>query len=267
MKRLLGLLFSVLAAASARAQFKPDEMLLPYSYTNEQGEVFACRLWAPQFPEPGRKYPLIVFLHGSGEMGSDNLRQIRLGVPVLLAKLLMTRREPVMVLAPQCQLGNAWVRHLAFASDYRMSRNPTPAMDVMMQLCRHLVAARAADPDRIYITGLSLGGFGTWDAIARYPGFFAAAAPLCGGGDVTTVSRFRDLPVWVFHGADDQNVPPDCSRRMAGALEKVGGNVRYTEYPKVAHDCWDRVYSDPEFLDWLLSQRRGAAKKRWWRFW
>ncbi len=252
-------------ALPACAQFAVEEALKPCVYTNELGETFACRLSAPQFPQKGKKYPLVLFLHGSGECGTDNRRQLGVGLPALMASLRQ-RPEPVMVLAPQCQNGNWWVRRLAMTPDYAASSEPSPSLEVALEMCRHLVAERQADPDRLYITGLSLGGFGTWDAMQREPGLFAAAIPICGGGDMRRVQELRRLPLWVFHGKDDKNVPVDCSRRLVSLLKQIGHRkVRYTEYEGAGHNVWDRTYANAEVIDWLLRQTR--KPKPWWKFW
>lgn len=251
------------AALPALAQFTVEEAFKPYAYTNAQGEVFPYRLRAPQFPEKGKKYPLILFLHGSGECGSDNRLQLRAGVPALLATL-QQRPQQVMVLAPQCQAGNGWVKRLAMKPEYSAAKEPTPALEVALELCRHQVAERQADPDRLYVTGLSLGGFGAWDAVQREPAMFAAAIPICGGGDIRRVQEIRRLPIWVFHGADDKNVPVACSRRMVELLRQIGSrSVRYTEYKGADHNVWDQTYANPEVVDWLLRQTR--APKPWWK--
>ncbi len=257
-------LFLVLAAP-ALAQFSMEDMLKPCVYTNETGETFPYRMSAPQFPEAGKRYPLILFLHGSGECGTDNRRQLRIGLPALMGTL-MKQPERVIVIAPQCQPGNWWVRRVTFGPDYAQTREPSGAMEVALALCRAAVASGLADSNRLYITGLSLGGFGVWDAVQREPTLFAAAAPLCGNGDIRRVRDIKGLPIWVFHGSEDKNVPVACSRRLVEALRQAGNrSVRYTEYEKAAHDIWKRAYADPELIDWLLKQNR--AKKPWWRFW
>lgn len=259
-----GLFFLFLSSLSVRAQFKPEEMMKPYAYTNEAGAVFMCQLWAPQFPEQGKKYPLILFLHGSGECGKDNELHTRVGLPSLLKQLVL-QPEPVIVLAPQCQAGNWWVKNLAMSPDYRAAKEPTASLDVALELCRHLVQSKQADPNRLYITGLSLGGFGTWDAIQRDPTFFAAAVPICGGGDTSYARSLSSIPIWVFHGRDDKNVHPDCSRRMVRAITDVGGSIVYTEYEHGSHAIWDNAYSEKTLIPWLLKQTR--VKKPWWKFW
>ena len=242
-------------------------MLKPAVYTNADEMAFSYRLAAPQFPEAGKKYPLILFLHGSGECGTDNQRQIKVGVPALISTLLKREKpEPFILVVPQCQGGNWWVKKLAMQADYAASQEPAPSMEVVLEIVRHLVETRQADPDRLYITGLSLGGFGTWDAIQREPDLFAAAVPICGGGDIRRVRDIKKLPVWVFHGDADKNVNVDCSRRMANALKLIGNRkARYTEYPGVEHNSWDRAYGDKEMIEWLFKQTR--AEKPWWKFW
>lgn len=258
---------ALVAALPATAQFTPDTMMKPAVYTNEFGEVFRYRAWVPQFPKPGVKYPVILFLHGSGECGTDNNRQIKLGIPQLL-KTLSAQREQVIVVAPQCQRGatGSWVHRLAFAETYAADKNPTPILEAAISICDHLIRTKQGDPDRFYITGLSLGGFGTWDAIQREPDRFAAAAPICGGGDVRQLRGLKKLPVWVAHGDADKNVPVACSRRMVEGLRQIGNrHVVYKEFRGAAHDVWSRTYSDPEFVKWLLSQNR--KPKPWWKFW
>jgi len=262
MKWFLG---SFLFVLTAFAQFSVEDMLKPCTYTNETGEIFPYRMRAPQFPVAGKKYPLILFLHGSGECGSDNLRQIGVGLPALMASLLNVP-EQVIVVAPQCQTGNWWVKRLALTTDYAAAKEPAPSLEVALEICRHLITEYHADPDRLYITGLSLGGFGTWDAIQREPELFAAAIPICGGGDIRRVQEIKRLPIWIFHGKADKNVSVECSRQMNEALRLAGNRkVQYTEYEQSEHNVWDQTYSNPKVIEWLLHQTR--AKKSWWRIW
>lgn len=237
----------------------------PCVYTNTQGRTLSYRLGVPQFPETGRRYPMLLFLHGSGECGTDNLKQIKVGLPALLNQLLKSAEQMVIV-APQCQAGNWWVAQLARSADYAAPTEPTDSMAMSLELCRGIIAQGLVDPDRVYITGLSLGGFGVWDAIQREPEFFAAAVPICGGGDIRRVNLTREMPVWVFHGVEDKNVSVECSRRMVSALRESGNRrVKYTEYEKAGHNVWDRAYANPELTEWLLRQTR--KRRPWWRIW
>jgi predicted peptidase len=194
------------------AQFSVEDQMAFCSYTNQIGEVFDYRMSTPRYPAPETRYPLIIFLHGSGQCGTDNKLHIRKGLPILMKSLMLLNQQAV-ILAPQCQRGNWWVQQLAMHLDYSISKSPMPSMEVTMELCRDILKSQPVDPDRIYMTGLSLGGFGTWDAIQRWPDFFAAAVPICGGGDVKEVTQLKKLPVWIFHGDKDKNVDVECSRR------------------------------------------------------
>jgi predicted peptidase len=131
-------------------------------------------------------------------------------------------------------------------------------MQSVKELMDDMVENAGIDTSRIYITGLSMGGYGTWDAIARYPNFFGAAAPVCGGGDPKLVKQYAKLPIWCFHGEADSVVKVIRSREMVEALQQVGSSIKYTEYPGVQHDSWTATYSNPEFYEWLFAQRKPA---------
>lgn len=261
------ILLLMFAVTALHAQFHAADVMKPYAYTNETGEVLKYRMWAPQYPKQGEKYPVILFLHGSGECGEDNLKQIKVGVPKLVDGILKSGKQAI-VIAPQCQRDpiNSWVRRIAFTEKYAAEKNPTVALEAALEIARHAIATRQGDPDRFIITGLSLGGFGTWDAIQRDPSPFAAAAPICAGGDVRLGSKLKKLPLWVAHGAKDKNVSVECSRRMVAVVKRNGNKkVTYVEYPNGAHPIWNQVYSDPKFIDWLFQQNRRS--KPWWKFW
>lgn len=265
--KLLALACAAFICGSANAQFQAGDMMKPYAYTNETGEVLNYRMWMPQFPEPGVKYPVILFLHGSGECGTDNLKQIKVGLPKLLEGILMAGKQAI-VIAPQCQREsiNSWVRRIAFTENYAAEKEATVALEDALEIAQNAIAKHQGDPDRLIITGLSLGGFGTWDAIQRDPSPFAAAAPICGGGDVRLGVRLKNIPLWVAHGALDKNVSVECSRRMVAVVKRNGNrNVTYIEYPEGKHAIWDKVYSDAEFIEWLFKQSR--IRKPWWKFW
>jgi predicted peptidase len=126
----------------------------------------------------------------------------------------------------------------------------------VLELLTHLGEELAIDLNRVYLVGQSLGGFGVWDLVAKRPDFFAAAVPLCGGGDLTRIIAARRLPIWAFHGAQDRTVPVDHSREMVAALQAVGDSVKYTEYPDAGHDVWKRAFSEPLLAEWLFAQTR-----------
>jgi len=227
----------------------------PREFVGKSGTPLKYRLIKPLDYKFGKKYPLVVFLHGAGERGEDNAATLRHAAkdfanPVLRAKY------PAYVVIPQCPTGKKWSEVDWSLDSSDLPQDPSDSMQSIKQLIDEMVENAGVDKNRIYITGLSMGGYGTWDAIARYPGFFAAAAPICGGGDPKTVDKFKALPIWCFHGAKDTVVKPQRSREMVEALKKIGSSIKYTEYPDAQHDSWTQTYSNPELYDWMFAQRR-----------
>jgi len=197
-------------------------------------------LHLPEGVEARRDWPLILFLHGSGERGDDVDRLRSQGLPRRLAEGL---ELPAVVLSPQCPDGQVW------AQQY-------PAVMALLDA----VAARVGvDPDRVLLTGLSLGGAGVVHLAATHPERFAALAPICGPWTFYYVTpAMARLPLWAFHGEDDPVVSVEDSRRLVAAVEALGGHARLTTYPGVAHDAWTQAYASAELFDWLLGQRRGG---------
>ena len=200
---------------------------------------------------------LLLFLHGAGERGDDNQAQLRHGVGDLL-KWLEKEKKNCVVIAPQCPRGVWWGNHVGNFKDaegLKMGVKATPQLETVLKVVEKLAKQEKVDRKRIYITGLSMGGYGTFEAIARKPKMFAAAIPVCGGGDWRTAKNFKDLPIWVFHGDADGVVPVAMSRRMVKALKEAGGNPKLTEYPGVGHDSWSATYRDGEVWKWLFTQK------------
>lgn len=201
---------------------------------------------------------LVLFLHGAGERGNDNLLQARHGVPSLV-KWLKKENQDCVVIAPQCP-SESWWGHSD--GDFRnpeiltMKPNPSAPMKMVFELVDQLVKEQKVDKNRIYITGLSMGGYGTFDALARRPDFFAAAVPICGGGDIKTAEKFKHVPLWIFHGAADNVVPARMSQAMVKALKTAGGKPKYTEYPGVKHNSWSQSYRNPKVWAWLFAQKK-----------
>ena len=185
-----------------------------------------------------KKWPLILFLHGAGESG-DDLTKVKKHGP---AKVVASKELPFIIVSPQSP-GRGW--------------NP----DTLNALLDDVSATYRVDPDRVYLTGLSMGGFGTWALAAAHPERFAAIAPICGGGDTKKADRLKDLPIWVFHGAKDPTVPLAQSESMVKAIKEAGGDAKLTVYPDAGHDSWTVTYDNPEFYDWLLGHKRHSAGK------
>ncbi len=237
----------------------PARNLKALGFSDAQGRTLLYRLHRPPPSKTGARRPLILFLHGAGERGSDNQAQLVHGVQTILAGAAALG-EPLFLAAPQCPANEKWVDIPWSGSAHAMPPRPSPSMKLVLGLLEKLMGEEAVDPDRVYVTGLSMGGFGTWDLLQRRPGLFAAAIPICGGGDARLARRFKKVPLWAFHGARDETVIPFRSRAMVAALQQAGGHPGYTEYPGVGHNAWAPAYADLAVLRWLLAQRRTPAR-------
>jgi predicted peptidase len=223
------------------------------------------RLLVPSNSNSGSESPLVLFFHGSGERGDDNKKQLLNGVE-RFATADSQSRFPCFVLAPQCptDLDNQpimWTGERERMRSLKLASEVAIPLQTALELLSTIKEKYPIDLDRIYVTGISMGGFATWEALLRHPEMFAAAIPVCGGGDPNHAVRIKDIPVWAFHGANDQTVPVECSRLMVKAIEKAGGHPRYTEYPGVGHNSWDRAYAEPELVSWLFSQSRQRPER------
>lgn len=188
-----------------------------------------------------QRWPLLLFLHGAGERGSDLTQVKKHGPP----KFLDERPDfPFIVVSPQCPAGEWW------------------DTTVLSALLDEIIAKYRVDEDRVYVTGLSMGGFGTWMLASCEPWRFAALVPICGGGNPLLAHKIKHLPIWVFHGAKDPVVPLARSEEMVAALRALGANVRFTVYPDAGHDSWTETYNNPALYDWLLQQRRPRHARR-----
>ncbi len=227
----------------------------PREYIGTSKVPLKYRLLKPMNYQPGKTYPLLLFLHGAGERGIDNLVTLKHGAKEFAND---RRREqyPCYVVMPQCPNEQKWSDVDWSKESSEQPENASQCMQSSKELVDEMVESAGVDKNRIYITGLSMGGYGTWDAIARYEDYFAAAAPICGGGDPKMIRKFSKLPIWCFHGESDPVVKVKRSREMISALKDVGSNAQYTEYPGVQHDSWTATYSNPDFYRWLFAQRK-----------
>jgi len=191
--------------------------------------------------DPAKRWPLILFLHGAGERGSNVWLVTKHGVPKVDTQ---PAGFPFIVVAPQCPKGKIW------------------SNDLLLALLDKVETQYAVDPKRVYLTGISMGGFGTWSLGLSHPERFAAIAPICGGGELiipllADKSELARLPVWAFHGAKDPTVPLAESERMVGYMKKIGvKEVKFTVYPEAQHDCWTQTYANPELFAWFLQHTR-----------
>ena len=228
-----------------------------FSGSEYHDEVFHYRLLAPASIEPGQKYPLVLFLHGADMRGTDNRAQLRF-LPEWMAEGKARQEYPCYLIAPQCRPERPWVETRR-AYDRRAPRQtPGPQMQVVINILDEVCGASPVDLQRLYLTGLSMGGFGSWDLGTRLADRWAALAPICGGGDELYADRLVGVPVWAWHGDADDVVPVVRSQRMIEAIRAAGGDPKYTELPGVGHDSWTQAYTDPlGLLPWMFAQRRG----------
>ncbi len=251
---------AILLSSSASAR-KTDTGFLDRTIT-VAGESYRYQVYLPQAFDKHKAWPVILFLHGYGERGDDGLFQTDVGIGHAIRK--SADRWPFIIVMPQCR-----------AEDHTVWPDPAMESQAMAALDASLKEFHG-DRTRVYLTGISMGGFGTWDLAAKYPTRFAAFVPICGGirahpalpvlhvtlaadAKITdpyaeTAKRIGKTPVWIFHGADDPSVPVEESRKMAAALKAAGGNVKYTEYPGTGHPSWVKAYAEPGLTDWLLAQ-------------
>ena len=188
--------------------------------------------------KPAGGYPLMLFMHGAGERGADLEVVKKHGPPKLVGK--MPELNKFIIVSPQCPSNQRW------------------DIVAMKGLIDHIAATQPVDKNRIIITGLSMGGFGTWALLAKEPGLAAAAVPICGGGKPETAALFKDVPIHCYHGAKDPTVPQKQSDDMIEALKKAGGKPEYTVFPDAAHDSWTAAYADPKLYEWMLAQKKAA---------
>ncbi len=255
------LLFAVIIVTATTLFARKHETGFLDRTVTVSGEVYRYQVYVPQELDSKKKWPVILFLHGVGERGNDGVLPTDVGIAHAIR--LNASRFPFIVVIPQCRTDKRWIHA-------EMQAQALAALDQSIKEFH-------GDRDHLYLTGLSMGGYGTWNMTATHPGKFAAYVPICGGifgpakapdarvslaadpnvSDpyAETAKRIGSTPIWIFHGGADETVPVEESRKMAQALQAAKANVRYTEYPSVGHNSWDKAYAEPELVPWLLSQK------------
>lgn len=225
-------------------------------------QVLPYRILYPENYTANKKYPLVVFLHGSGERGYDNEAQLTHGGS-LFSRQDIRKQYPAIVVFPQCPEGISWnamsvdrtKNPVERSIDYSNSE-PWP-LAATHSLIEHLIQNEKVDKSRVYLSGLSMGGFGSFEMAYRHPKTFAAVLPICGGGDLkATDKRVKKIPFWVFHGSADPVVDVKLSREMVAKLKSMGAKVKYSEYPGVGHNSWDNAFAEPGYLKWMFEQKK-----------
>lgn len=255
-----------ISALAAVCGFKPYgtndlvSLTVPQRYVaGADGRHINYRIFVPDIPASATNgIPLVLLLHGSGECGTDNVSQLIHGAGGLV--WWSRNREPAVVVAPQAPPRTVWSPVFFSELQARMPFSPPPMIKLVKALVDDICERYPVDTNRILATGISLGAYGVWDLVSRYPGFFAAAIPVCGAGDPQQAEAAAKTPLWIFHGERDGNVPNKLDRAMVSRLWELDAPVRYMEYPDAGHGIWGRVYSDDSVMKWFFSRRRALSR-------
>lgn len=260
--RFACLIITLLIVISASAQ---DSTLYKKAVFRKGKDFLNYRIMYPSKYDVNKKYPVILFLHGAGERGSDNQKQLIHGAK-LFADSANRAKYPAFVIFPQCPESDFWAKiereqapgtDTLGGFDFISDGNINKSLGLVVNLIDSFIKTPQVNTKRIYLGGLSMGGMGTFELLWRKPNFFAAGFPICGGGDPAKVNVYaKDFPIWVFHGGSDPIVPVSNSRLMVNELKKAGANVTYSEYPGVGHNSWDNAFAEPQLLDWIFAQER-----------
>lgn len=257
MKKLILSALVILLTLNTFAQQIDQELAQKFEklyFEDSRGTNLPYRFLRPDMESlPNKKFPVLLFLHGAGERGSDNEKQLAWIEKVFGTQEFMDNFQ-CYVIIPQCAENFRWCE-----TDWRLTKHTMPAqiskyLNAANELLDSLIASGKADTARLYITGMSMGGYGTWDLISRYPDKFAAAMPICGGADEQQACKLKNLPIKTFHGNVDKAVPVVRSRNIYNAITKCGGqNIEYKEFAGKGHFIWNIVYGDKSNLEWLFS--------------
>jgi predicted esterase len=251
-----------------------DTVLEKKTFAASNGLALPYRLFLPPGYSAKVKYPVLIYLHGRGQRGTDNGKRVYSGGLFLGRRSIvspsMQQTFPAIVIVPQCSdktTNEEWAKwvgntpetpFLGLGKDgsYALAPEPSDSGKALLELIEATLRDYSVDRKRVYLTGISMGGFGTWEYVSRRPELFAAAVPMAGYSDPSQVDRFAKIPFWIFHGGADEANPVQGSRTMAALLQKAGADVRYTEYPDTRHgDSFKKAWAEPDLLPWIFSQR------------
>lgn len=253
--RILILVIALLGLSTIHAQeYKPGVHKTDFGTLKYQ-------ILYPENFDVNKKYPLLLFLHGAGERGNDNQKQLIHGASMFKKN---AKDYPALYIFPQCPENSYWAKVDIERSEngivslkFEDSGEPTEPMSLVIDMMDSLAEKTFVNTDRIYVGGLSMGGMGTFEILSRRPEMFAAAFPICGGGNPASASKYaKNVDIWVFHGAKDSIVLPGFSTEMVIALMKAGGNPKYTLYKNANHNSWDTAFAEPDFLTWIFSKSK-----------
>lgn len=251
-------LFTFACFNTMSAQEKHYEKFEKREFISKDGDILLYRIMFPLNYDKTKKYPLVLFLHGAGERGNDNTIQLMHGSKLFTDKKNI-KRYPAIVVFPQCTSGKWWSNMVAeenYRWNFVLLEKPVMQMQLVIGMLDYLEKSEAVDKNREYVMGLSMGGMGTFEILCYQPKRFAAAVPICGAHETKYANKYKNIPMWIFHGRIDQVVPAVFSRDIYAKLKQLGANVKYTEYPKVNHNSWDHAFAEPDLLKWIFSNSR-----------
>jgi predicted peptidase len=226
------------------------------------GKTLPYRILYPEHYDPNKKYPLLLFLHGAGERGKDNEKQLTHGARLFIREE-NRKNFPAIIVFPQCPEESFWAvttidrTTTPYKINFDYTAEPNWPLTAANELVKQIIREGSVDKSKVYIAGLSMGGMGTFESVYRYPEMYAAALPICGGGDTVHYDkRITKTAFWIFHGAADAVVDVNLSRQMVNRLKNLKAEVKYSEYPEVNHNSWDNAFAEKEFLSWMLLHKR-----------
>lgn len=243
--------------------FAQDLSLFEKHLFINKGDTLRYRLLLPANYNPGKIYPMVLFLHGAGERGNDNEAQLVHGADLFLRDSIR-KNYPAIVVFPQCATKDYWAK-LSVKSDssgkkmfvFETAGKPTTSMRLVQELVKKIIYQYPVTRKQIYVGGLSMGGMGTFEIVRRNPKLFAAAFAICGGADSSIAPKLKKVNWWIFHGAKDEVVDPKYSKIMVTALQQINAPVKFTLYPDANHNSWDSAFAEPGLIPWLFSNKKG----------
>lgn len=257
MKKLLTialLLFVQLANAQDKTLFSKEQFV-------KGGDTLQYRMLLPENFDEKKQYPVLFFLHGAGERGTNNEAQLIHG-----SKLFLNpenrKNFPAIIIFPQCPQDDYWA-NVIIGDGKKLERfsfqkggKPRKSMELLIALVAKIKSEKFSDKDRFYVGGLSMGAMGTYEILRRKPNVFASAFAICGGDHVENVKKYKHVPLWIFHGAKDSVVPIQKSEIVVNELKRLNSDVKFRVYPDANHNSWDPAFAEPDFLSWIFSYRK-----------
>lgn len=260
MKQALMIVFSSLFVSTMA--FAQDFSAFQAKHLVHRGDTLPYRILYPEGYNPEGSYPVLFFLHGAGERGNDNQKQLVHGAKLFLEDSIRTA-FPAIVVFPQCPAESYWSNVDIQSTEaggrefyFRTKGKPSTAMSLFLRLVKHIGKHEAVDAQRVYIGGLSMGAMGTFEALRRKPKIFAAAFAICGGDNTANVKKYAHVPLWIFHGEQDNVVPPTHSHVLVTELKRLGASPQASFYPTANHNSWDDAFAEPDLIPWLFSNTK-----------